>query len=88
MFSKLIGLLRRVRAAFERTDSSFRNRVAHKAKKFATCFRPFALPRFLQRLPGIEPAEIHQLERAFNFISLLPGKPGTAKSDRADTKEV
>src|SRR5882762_9193173 len=77
-----------VGAAFEWTNSSLRNRVAHKTKEFATCFRPFALAGFLQRLPRIETAQVYQLECAFDFISLLPGKPGTTKSDRIQSKNI
>ena len=77
-----------VGAAFERTNSSRRDRVAHKTKEFATCFRPFALPGFLQRLPRIETAQVYQLECAFDFISLLPGKPGATKSDRIQPKNI
>src|SRR4029078_10319326 len=84
----MLCLLRLVGAAFERTNSSLRNRVAHKTKEFATCFRQFALPRFLQRLPRIETAQIDQLECAFDFISLLSGKPGATKSDRIQSKNI
>src|SRR6266566_8740823 len=77
-----------VGAAFERTNSSRRDRVAHKTKEFATCFRPFALPGFLQCSPRIETAQVDQLEGAFDFISLLPGKPGPTKSDRIQSKNI
>jgi hypothetical protein len=59
-----------------------------KTKEFASRFRPFALPGFLQRLPRIETAKIYQLECAFDFISLLPGKPGATKSDRIQPKNI
>src|SRR6266481_8650446 len=77
-----------VGAAFERTNSSRRDRVADKTKEFATCCRPFALPGFLQRLSRIETAQVYQLECAFDFISLLPGKPGATKSNRIQPKNV
>src|SRR5205823_2334404 len=75
-------------ATFKRTNSSSRNRVAHKTKKFTAGFRPFALPGFLQRLPRIDTAQVDQLECAFDFISLLPGKPGATKSDRIQSKNI
>src|SRR5437870_11120369 len=53
-----------------------------------TCFRPVPLPGFLQRLPRIEPAKIYQLERAFDFIALLMGKPSATKSNRIQPKNV